>query len=655
MGIWMKKMRFFIIAALVCTMAVANEPGDEVPAWNENSQLIRTNDAIRETMTGLSFIEANPEFVKIIPDLHFLIKRSYRSTKRNADQQYEELHMLSQDELETIPATNHNWRCIKNFQGQQGTFVTPNIGWRIVKSALSMLSGGNLTAEVDYPGFVAYRTDHGGDDGIIWIAIVLRGSQGEDFQAFGGMLGSSWITNFSAGAAKLDIRNFPFDGEVHSGYLNKVIACKISMNNAINQALEGIGADNFHRVRFIVTGHSQGGGLAQMALPMIIKEFSYIYVDARPREGVEFKNTETPRFFGYFMSAPRVSCGKATTEAFNRYIGRCNMIRHAAHGDVVPMLCMPNYCALGVLAIDPFYDVFCRSIRSEIAHCSLSALFTELKRLFDPDKFDIDEKNDVWIAKSDPRIRMYWIQIAKAAKIYGSRHVFRHSSPISIFKGLLSRGIMEASPPREFEEPEDFSDVDDEAIGELMKEWYGISNIKLLVKRFALFGDIKLDEKRKEKVFVLSNQMEEWLGNGETVGFPAATSCVNSLNAISATANSIKGLCSKNFKKYSNLIEGDTAVSADALPPIGEISATAIAHFGSNSNYYRTSLFDRNLPSKDINLALRNGAELLRLKKKKERCIFIYEEGLPKTLVEICEAGMGNGDLSEEEDLGEGD
>jgi hypothetical protein len=211
-------------------------------------------------MTKLSFIEANPEFVKIKPDLHILIKRSYRLMKRDANQQYEELYMLSQDELEMIPATNHNWHCIRNFQGQQGTFASPNIGWRIVKSTLSMLSGESLTTEINYPGFVAYRTDHSNDDGIIWLVIILRGSQGEDFQPFGGMLGSSWVTNFSTGAAKLDNRNFPFDGYVHSGYLNKMIACKISMNNAINQVFECIGAYHFRRVRFIVTGYCQGGG-----------------------------------------------------------------------------------------------------------------------------------------------------------------------------------------------------------------------------------------------------------------------------------------------------------------------------------------------------------------------------------------------------------
>jgi hypothetical protein len=195
---------------------------------------------------------------------------------------------------------------------------------------------------------------------------------------------------------------------------------------------------------------------------------------------------------------------------------------------------------------------------------------------------------------------------------------------------------MAANPPREFEEPEDFPDVSREFVEGLMKKWYNSGNIRLLIKHFSLFNDIKLDEKRKEKVYMLSDQMEQWLGNEEISGFSATSSCLNSLNAISETASAMKGFDLENFKKYSNVIEDDTIVSADTLSPIASISAIAIAHFGFHSNFYGTTLFDRNLPSKDINLTLRNRAELLSIKEKKEQCVFIYEKGLPKLLIKIC-------------------
>ncbi|MDR0679683.1 MAG: hypothetical protein LBF42_01435 [Puniceicoccales bacterium] len=640
-----KNTRFSITAKVACAIAALINPCKGTPdktfTWDENSHLVQVSDRIRESATGLELIEANPAFVDIMADLHFLTKRSYRSTKRDANEQYEALHMLEQDDLEIIPGTMHSWYCIKNFQGQQGTFATPNIGWRIVKCILLMFAKGNLITEVDYPGFVAYRTDYNCGDDIIWLVVVLRGSQGEDFQPLGGILGSSWVTNLSAGAASLSGKRFPFAGEVHSGYLNKMLACEISMKNSINEALENIGPENFHRVRFIVTGHSQGGGLAQIALPMIIKDFSYIY--GQDAHGAAFKNSKTPRFFGYFVSAPRISCGEKTAKAFTKCIGKHNMIRHEAHGDIVPMLCMPNYYPLGVLALDTFYDVFCRSIRSEIAHCSLGTLFNELKNLFDLDKFEIDD--NVWTAKDDPNFKMYWTEVAKVAKTTGSRHTFRTSPSLGLFKGILKQGFLAANPPREFEEAKKFPDVSSKYIEGLMKEWYTTKNIELLVKHFALFEDVKLDEKRKEKIFMISDQMEQWLGNGETFGIISASSCVNCLNAVSETANSMKGLSSKNFEKYTNVIEGDTVSSGDTLSPIAGISAVAIAHFGSHSNFYGTSLFDRHLPSKDINLSLRNGAELLRTKKKGERCIFIYEEGLPKILVEICQnLETSNGD-----------
>ncbi|MDR1255997.1 MAG: hypothetical protein LBJ94_03710 [Puniceicoccales bacterium] len=627
------------LACALATITIPCEGASSCLRWDKNSPLVQASDE-RESATGLKLFFANPEFVKIMPDLHFLIKRSYRSTKRDANQQYEAVHMLQHDEREVIPGTTHVWHCIRNFQGQQGTFVAPNMGWRVIKSFLSMLSGGSLVPEVDYPGFVAYRVDPGQDDDPIWIAVVLRGSQGEDFQPLSGMLGSSWVTNFSASAAKLPEDKFPFKGYVHSGYLNKILACEISMKASINEALESIGRDKFLKVRFIITGHSQGGGLGKIALPMVAKSFSYIYVynqdgqhtGNQGEQGTEFKNSETSYFWGYFVSAPCISWGKATTDAFTKYIGRYNMIRHSAHGDVVPMMCLSNYYPLGVLALDTFYDVFCRSIRSEIAHCSISALFSELQNLFDPDKFDIDEENNVWTVRGDSRIKVYWTEMAKVAKISGSRKIFRHS-PETVFKELLVLGFSALNPRGR----ERFPNLSTEFIEGLMKEWYSMHTIKGLVKHFALFEDVKLDEKRKEKVYMLANQMEEWLGNGEVFGLSKATSYANRLNAIGVAANSIRGLDSANFKKYANVIEGDTVVSSDTLSPIAGISAIAIAHFGSHSNFYGANLFDRCLPSKDINLSLRNGAELLRTKKENERCAFIYEEGLPKALMEICQ------------------
>jgi hypothetical protein len=135
---------------------------------------------------------------------------------------------------------------------------------------------------------------------------------------------------------------------------------------------------------------------------------------------------------------------------------------------------------------------------------------------------------------------------------------------------------------------------------------------------------------------MLSDQMEQWFGNEGISGFSAASSCLNSLNAISETASAMKGFDLENFKKYSSVIEDDIIASADILSLIASISAIAIAHFGSHSNFYGTTLFDRNLPSKDLNLALRNNAELLRIKGKNGRYVFIYEKGLPKLLIKIC-------------------
>jgi hypothetical protein len=636
--------------ALACTIAmiIAN-PGlgsvEEIKkssiTWDENSHLVKFNDEIRESVTGLSEIKANPEFVKIVPDLHFLIKRSYRSTKRDDSKKYVEQHMLEQDEPEIVASTGHSWHCLKNFQGQQGEFVAPHIGWKILRGIISPFVPGDSSVEVDYPGFVAYKTDFYANDDIIWLVVVLRGSQGEDFQPLNGMLGSSWITNYSAGAADIPTDFLPFKGKMHSGYLNKMMACRISMNNSINEALSQIGEDNFHRVRFIITGHSQGGGLAQVALAMIIKNFSYIYGDS------EFDNNKTPRFFGYFMSSPCILCGKKTTAAYKETIGEDNMIRHESNGDIVPMLCLSGYHALGILAIDPFYDTLCRSVRSETAYCSRYALFSELRYLFDQDKFDIDPENDTWTTKNNPDFKIHFTEIAKIIgshdTLYKLQPTLENLPAINVLRNILGQALTQAfytsKSQRIFEEIKPLPNVSDSFILALLKKWYNAGNIELLVRNFIFFKDITLDEARKERIFLVSDEFEQYIGNGKIFGIQGAVSTVSSLNAVSETINGMKDFDSKITTKCgSESIPSNGIIVNGTLSPIGKISAVASAHFGSCANYNKATLFDQNVPSKDINLALRNGSELLRPKKnKKDRCVFIYEEGLPQILIRICE------------------
>ncbi|MDE6432421.1 MAG: hypothetical protein K2L13_03435 [Opitutales bacterium] len=595
-------------------------PADSGQNLVQNFPLVHVSG--QNTLDGIS---ADPQFLKILPDIHRLISRSYKSTKRASDRHYLNQHMLEHDEDVTMAGTGHHWHCIKNFQGKQGDFVTTHIGWRLVRQIIRLFSGGYLPNEVDYPGFVAYSTDSDPTGSIIWLAVVLRGSQGENFQPGDGMFGGSWVTNYNAGPSELHKEFYPFTGQAHSGYLNKILSCNISMRNAINAALRKIGQENFSKVRFVVTGHSQGGGLAQVALPIIIHEYGYIYNG----KGT-FKNSETPRFFGYFMSTPRAICGKDTADAYIKYVGADNMIRHQAYGDVVPMLCLPGYLPVGHLAVDTLYDTICRAIRSETAYCNRYMLFWSIKDLLDPAKFVVDDKSDTWISIANPEFEINWTELCK---IVCSQSVLYNMSTEVMFKTFLDNAFLAAHPTKPFETAKKPPELSDAFLVSLLKSRYDLKYVETILRDFSFFKDVSLEEKKIEHIFAINCKFEEQFGNFEKIGVIGAFNNLRLLNNLTTSLNKLG-----NFEQFINedllkIVPKDGIVIDNKITPTGDSSLVAYAHYGSASNFFKSKLFDSNIPSKNLNLSLRNGLELLRSKQNdKEQCVFVYEEALPNVL-----------------------
>ncbi len=536
--------------------------------------------------------------------------------------------MLERDEDVTIFSNGHYWHCLKNFQGEQGNFVSTNIGWKIFKWAIQLFTGGDLPREIDYPGFVAYSFDADPSNSVIWLAIILRGSQGEDFQPANGMFGASWLTNYSAGAASLQKDFYPFAGYTHSGYLNKILACEISMKNAINNALTEIGQKNFHKVRFIITGHSQGGGLAQIALPKIISSYGYIYSGENT-----FNNITTPRFFGYFMSTPKVLSGQNTANEYIKYVGENNIIRHQACGDIVPMLCLPGYFSVGHLAVDTFYDTICRAIRSETAYCNRYMLFWAIKDLFDPSNFIIDEPKNTWISGADPNFEINWTELCK---VVCSQNTLRTLSKETLFKSFLKNAFRQAHPTRMFEDEKELPDVSNQFLCGLLKEKYDLLYVEKILRYFAFFENIKLEEKKKEYIFQVGDTFEYYFGNKERSGLINAVEDFTTLNAANKTLNSFHGFEKFTNKDLDRIVPKDGIICDDSISPAGNTSVIAYLHYGSEPNYFKSKFFDNNIPSKNLNLALKNGQELMRTKtNKKEKCVFLYEEKLPRILTQL--------------------
>lgn len=623
---WKNFKKELLYTALFCIFLTSNSllhgNHHKRAILTENFSLVQAEDpAAPDVLT------VHPKFSAIISDIHQLISRSYKSTKRDRDRHYLHQYMLEHNEDIVAYHTNHHWHCIKNFQGEQGDFVTTSFAWRLVRNFIRLFSGGHLPQEVDYPGFVAYSTDADKTGSIIWLVVVLRGSQGEGFQPGNGMFGGSWVTNYNAGSAELDGEIYPFTGYAHAGYLNKILSCNISMRNAINEALSAIGPANFPKVRFVVTGHSQGGGLAQVALPIIIRDHGYIYEK-------HFHNAETPRFFGYFMSTPRAISGKNTADAYIKYVGKNNAIRHQAYGDIVPMLCLSNYLPIGHLAVDTFYDITCRAIQSETAYCNRYMLFWTIKNLFDPDKFIINEHNNTWISKADPEFEINWTELCK---VVCSQSALSNLSNKKFFRTFLQSAFRATHAVRLFENARQQTDISDEFLISLLKDRYDLSYVEMIMRCFAFSHDIYLESKKKERIFVASNNFEESFGNYERVGVMSA---INNFRSLKNTTNFLN-----KFRDYDQFINHDLAkivpqdgmVLNNRITPTSDSSAIAYAHYGSASNHFKSKLFDSNVPSKNLNLALKNGRELLRVKSnEKERCVFEYEEALPSSLFEAA-------------------
>ncbi|MDR1435013.1 MAG: hypothetical protein LBI77_01240 [Puniceicoccales bacterium] len=409
--------KFISILVLACVGLVS------FGAEMENSPLVL------QDLRGNSHVV--PWFRNIQPDLLHLIRRSYWLTKRSSENNFlRENQMLNGNDHLKIKETGHQWFCDRNFTGIHGKIE----GTSWIRTALNYfmecLTCGNFQAELDFPGFVALKqpTD---DCEYYVISVVFRGSQSEDFQPKSGMLGASWATNYDALPLAVDPLAYGFEGTMHSGYLTKMNYCNASRDDLlemvdqgeINNPLKTISNLNFinpldesigriistipeeerFKIRFVVTGHSQGAGLAQIGLPHMIRHFGKEipgFVD----------NISTPRFFGYFLSAPHVAAGQETVNNYANFVGYDNMITHAAFRDIVTIASLPNYMILGHFACDSAYDTIYRGICSEIAYNNRLFLLNFFKNCLDRDSFDRDDANH-WRYREDPDLVICWREI----------------------------------------------------------------------------------------------------------------------------------------------------------------------------------------------------------------------------------------------------
>ncbi|MDR0646865.1 MAG: hypothetical protein LBF43_00310 [Puniceicoccales bacterium] len=267
-----------------------------------------------------------PEFVQ---ELHFFIKRSYRITHRGEHAyDYTTPHKLNSSRLNKfthLSGSTSDWFCHRPFVGTHGT--------NRLRGLVGLFPNAHHV-EVDYPGFIAVR--QATDTTPPVIVIVFRGSQSRHFQTLGGILGPSWLTNFSA--SKMD---FPIllglRASFHQGFLEKYLAARQSIFGDLNECIRLIPHDQRQDIRFVITGHSQGAGICYPAALDIVHAFGpQIFGDY-------FSNLETPRFFVYALSGPNSVGTGSTKRLFNDIVGRDNVIRHSSILDIVTYLCLGKH------------------------------------------------------------------------------------------------------------------------------------------------------------------------------------------------------------------------------------------------------------------------------------------------------------------------
>ena len=212
-------------------------------------------------------------------------------------------------------------------------------------------------------GMIAYRNK--GDK--LEVFIVMKGSQGESFEFLGGIGGGSWRTNFQAKKVEFSIQDFGISKKyssnptskltAHSGYFTKINESKQLIEIKLRELFikenilsfkeisatqretdsvldqRTIDAIREKTVEVFIVGHSQGGGLTQLAaLCYTCWIGEYLY-------GPNFDNKNYNTVHAIALSPARAIGDEKTMQMLKDVVGEGNVLGYCSPIDVVP--CLP--------------------------------------------------------------------------------------------------------------------------------------------------------------------------------------------------------------------------------------------------------------------------------------------------------------------------
>lgn len=641
-----KKVLFFSLLSLLSIHFVVGSVSEEFPEEFLVQDVENGDNLVR--------VKLQSWFSAIQPDLLHFIKKSYVLTKRE-DNASNFLHanLIIHPNIGTVSETGHAYYRDRNFSGVHGLVEPSSILRTLFGCCMGATSGNFFKGELDFPGFVSLVSPCQGCPYHV-IVVTWRGSQGEDFQPLGGKSGASWVTNFDATPADIESAEFGFEGQLHAGYLTKLIysdddyetILNLQNNGKIDNPVEFESLDNLiyplstsitriinlvpkdqrHMIRFVVTGHSQGGGLAQVALPYIIKKFGSSlpgFID----------NITTPRFFGYFLSAPRVAHGTITAQNYEAYVGHDNMISHQAFRDIVPIASLDNFKLLGHLACDSAYDVLYRGVASEIAHNNRMILVNKLQKALNYDLFNTENKN-YWVLKSNPELVLCWREFVRLMtyNVNDSREISL-DYVCQLFNGALRLyRLHENIYHNSLFEPKTFNyfnraNISWNAINSLCKDKLSTNGIMLDNERRAVLERVERNISQDTVTY-----SESGLFNGLAL-IDTALDHREATHLTNRTCGNCGELMRRIFCCSCFFSDDNTDVSTPyffdrqfyyllqrkpgkiqkyPVSPAGAMSITAYLHYGSQANGFDGKYFDKSMPSRNLPLSLKNGYNFLK-------------------------------------------
>lgn len=265
-------------------------------------------------------------------------------------------------------------------------------------------SGTNGKTESAYIGLIAHRklVD------TLQLFIILEGSQGEDFEFLGGLGGASWLTNFQAGKKTTNASDeFNLDNKYlvagngdltfHDGYFSKISQSNGQFRDAIRNVLDSLKIESMensredkstidgkrgYTIQVYIVGHSQGGGLVQVAAPYYTTFIGkYLY-------GKKFDNQTYNTVHAIGLSPARAIGDEYTLKVIQRVMGEGNIFGYCSPMDPVP--CVPLGSNIGGHKAAEIGFKVLQTFTTLISHFVDSRLSPLLKAISEVDCYYVD-------------------------------------------------------------------------------------------------------------------------------------------------------------------------------------------------------------------------------------------------------------------------